>query len=153
MFLATAAVASDLVLGTGEFAEEFGHVGGVYLAQYISADVHPRGKKAAALWVEGFAAIFAVIREMFKAGKIPTAEALEHALSRLPKDKLKLIKAYGKMGAEADSVLEALVHGAREEWEQNDFEATHCEGDKWDTLPACKEHDLNWTLVEDMLVG
>lgn len=152
MFPATAAVASDLVLDTGEFAEEFGSVGGVYLAHYIPEGILPRGKKAAAQWVEGFSTIFTVIHKMFEAGEIPAVDALECALSQLPRDKQKLVKAYGKMGAEADSVLEALIHGAREEWEQNDFEATHCD-DEWEALPACKEHDLNWTLAEDMLVG
>ena len=134
-------------------AEELGHVGGVYLAEHIPEDQLPRGKKSAVSWIEGFAAIFGVIHDMFEAEKIPVADALELALSQLPKNKLKLIKAYGKNGAEVDSVLEALVHGAKEEWEENEFEATHCYDNEWDALPKCAEHDLNWTLTEDMLVG
>lgn len=103
-------------------------------------------------WIEAFAAIFGVIRDMFEAGEIPTTEALEHKLSQLPKSKQKLIKAYSKQGAEVDNVLEALVLGAKYEWEENDFEDTH--GDlEWNALPVCAEHDLNWTLAEDMLAG
>jgi hypothetical protein len=150
---ATAAVASDLILDTGEFAEEFGHVGGVYLAQYIPREGHPRGKKAAALWIEGFSTIFGVIHKMFEDGNIPRIDHLESALSQLPKDKQKLIKAYGKQGAELDPVLEALIFGAKEKWEQDDFEATHCDSKEWRAIPTCKEHDLNWTLAEDMLIG
>ena len=149
---ATAEVASDLILDTGELAEEFGHTGGVYLAQYIPDERRPRGKKAAALWVEGFSTIFGVIHKMFEDGNIPTIDELESALSQLPKDKQKLIKAYGKQGAGLDSILEALVFGAKEEWEQNDFEGTHCDGKEWRAIPTCKEHDLNWTLAEDMLI-
>ena len=152
MLSATAAVASDLIIATGELAEEFGHVGCTYLTNYIPGHQIPRGKKAVVQWIEGFAAIFGVIHERFEAGEIPTTEALELTLSQLPKNKQKLIKAYGKQGAEVDAVLEALVQGAKNEWENNDFEATHCD-EKWDALPACAEHDLNWTLAEDMLVG
>ena len=149
---ATAAVASDLILGTGELAKENGHTGGVYLAHHIPNEKRPRGKKAAALWVEGFSTIFRVIHKMFEDGNIPTIDELGPALSQLPKDKQKLIKAYGKQGAELDSVLEALVSGAKEEWEQNDFEDTHCHGEKWRAMPTCTEHDLDWTLAEDMLI-
>lgn len=152
MAAATAAVASDLIRDTGEFAEEFGHIGGVYLAQYIPEEVCPRGKKAAGLWVDGFSTIFGVIHKMFEDGNIPTIDKLEHALSQLPKDKQKLTKAYGKQGAGLDSVLEALVFGAKEDWEQSDFEAVHCNGKKWRAIPTCTEHDLNWTLAEDMLL-
>ena len=139
---ATAAVASDLILDTGEFAEEFGHVGGVYLAQYIPAEERPQGKKAAALWVEGFSTIFGVIHKMFEDGNIPTIDELGPALSQLPNDKQKLIKAYGKQGAGLDSVLEALVFGAKEEWEENDFKAAHCVGKKWRAIPTCKSMTL-----------
>jgi hypothetical protein len=147
----TAAVANDLILGTGELAEELGHTGGVYLSQYIPVEARPQGKKAAPLWVDGFSYIFGVVHEMFEEGNIPTIDELERALSQLPKDKQKLIKAYGKKGARLDSVLEALVFGAKEEWE-NDFKAVHCDGNDWLSLPICTEHDLNWTLVEDMLL-
>jgi hypothetical protein len=150
--LVTAGVASDLVLDTGEMAEEFGHAGGVYLAEYIPAHQISRGKKAVVLWIEGFATIFGVIHKMFEAGEIPTADALERALSQLPKDKQKLIKAYGKQGAEVESVLEALVYGAKEEW-KGDFEATYCDDKEWKALPVCAEHDLNWDLALDMLAG
>lgn len=132
-------------------AEEFGHAGGVYLADYIPEHQIPRGKSIV-LWIEGFAMIFGIIYNMFEAGTIPTSDALERALSQLPKDKQKLVKAYGKRGAEAHSVLEALVYGAKEEWENNEFEATYCE-EEWDALPTCAKHDLNWTLAEDMLIG
>jgi len=134
-------------------AGEFGHVGCTHLTQYIPGEQLPQGKRTTVLWIEGFATIFGVISDMFKAGKIPTADALEYALSQLPKKKMKLVKAYGKTGADVSSVLEALVHGAKEEWEQNEFEATHCDDDEWDALPTCTEHDLNWTVAEDMLVG
>jgi hypothetical protein len=50
-------------------AEEFGHVGGIYLAQYIPGELIPRGKKSVVMWIEGFAAIFGVIHEMFGPGK------------------------------------------------------------------------------------
>jgi hypothetical protein len=151
---AVAAVASDLVIDTGEIAEELGHAGGVYLAEYIPEHQIPRGKKSVVLWIEGFATIFGVINHMFEAGKIPTTDALERALSQLPKNKQKLVKAYGKQGAEVDSVLEALVHRAKEEWEVDEFEATYCQCDKeWDALPACAEHDLDWNMAEDMLIG
>jgi len=149
---ATAAVASDLILDTGEYAEEFGHVGGVYLACHIPVDVHPRGKKAAGLWVQGFSTIFHAIREIFEGGNIPHVEELDRTLSRLPKDKQKLISAYGKQGAELDSVLEALVAGAEEDWKAGQFEAAH-DGKKWRALPRCSEHDLNWDLALDVLVG
>jgi hypothetical protein len=148
----TAAVATDLIIDTGEFAGEYGHVGCTYLTEYIPGHLIPRGKKAVVQWIEAFAAIFGVIRDMFEAGEIPTTEALEHKLSQLPKSKQKLIKAYSKQGAEVDNVLEALVLGAKYEWEENDFEDTH--GDlEWNTLPVCAEHDLNWTLAEDILAG
>jgi len=153
MCAATAAVASDTVLDTGEFAEEFGDVGGVYLAQYIPVEVRPRGKKAAPLWVEGFSTIFLVIHKVFEGGNIPTVDQLDLALSRLSKDKQKLINAYGKQGAELESVLEALVFGAKEDWEQHNFERAHCDGKKWRAIPTCTEHDLNWDLALDMLVG
>jgi hypothetical protein len=134
-------------------AEENGHAGGVYLAQHIPANQLPRGKKSVVQWMEGFATIFGVIHKMFEAGEIPAADALERALGQLPKDKQKFIKAYGKQGAGVDSVLEALIYGAKEEWEHNDFEATHCDGGEWDALPACAEHDLDWTMAEDILIG
>lgn len=132
-------------------AEEFGHAGGVYLTQYIPEHLVPRGKSIV-LWIEGFAMIFGIIHTMFEAGTIPTPNALDYALSQLPRDKQRLVKAYRKQSAEVDSVLEALVCGAMEEWENNDFEATHCD-EKWDALPVCAEHDLNWGLAEHMLIG
>ena len=103
------------------------------------------------MWVEGFSTIFRVIHKLFKDGNIPTIDKLEHALSHLPKDKQKLIKAYGKQGAGLDSVLEVLVFGAKEDWERGDFKAVHCNG-KWRAIPICTEQDLNWTLAEDMLL-
>lgn len=148
----TAAVASDLILDTGELAEELGHTGGVYLAHHIPNEKRPQGKKAAPLWVEGFSFIFGVIHEMFEDGKIPMIDELERELIQLPKDKQKLIKAYGKQGAGLDSILEALVFGAKEEWEQGDFEGAHCYDDKkWEAIPTCTKHDLDWTLAVDML--
>ena len=60
--------------------------------------------------------------------------------------------AYGKQGAGLDSVLEALVFGAKEEWEQNDFKAMHCYGKEWHAIPTCMEHDLDWSLAVDMLI-
>ena len=143
-------MASDLVLDTGEMAEELGHAGGVYLTEYIPARQVPRGKKAVVLWIEGFATIFGVIHKMFEAGEIPTAGTLERALSQLPKDKQKLIKAYGKQGAKVESVLEALVYGAKDEWEE-DFKAKYGDDKEWKALPVCAEHDMNWDLAVDML--
>jgi hypothetical protein len=137
------------VLDTGELAAEFGHVGGVYLAHHIPSDQLPRGKKAAALWVEGFSAIFGVIHEIFKAGDIPCTPTLLEALRKLPKKKLKLVQAYEKPGTEIGSALEALVQGAKEEW-KGEFADTHCDAD-WDALPVCAKHDFDWILAADML--
>jgi hypothetical protein len=149
--LAMAGVTSDLIRDTAEMAG--GHAESVYFAEYMPAEVLPRGKKSVELWIRGFSTIFQVIHGMFEAGSIPTAGELEQALSQLPRDKQKIIEAYGKEGAEADSVLRALVYGAKEEWEANEFQDTHCQGGQWDALPACAEHDLDWTLAEVMLVG
>jgi len=149
----TAAVATDLIIDTGEFAGEYGHVGCTYLTDYIPGHLIPRGKKTVVQWIEAFAAIFKVIHDMFEAGEIPTTEALEQKLSQLPTSKRKLIKAYGKQGAEVDAVLEALIMGAKYDWEEGDFKDAHCDDEQWDALPACAEHDLNWTLAEDMLAG
>lgn len=151
MCIVTAVVASDIILDTGDFAEELGHTGGVYLSHYIPLENRPRGKKAAPLWVEGFSTIFSVIHQIFEDGNIPTIDKLEHELTKLPKDKQKLIKAYGKQGAGIDHVLKALIYGAKDDWE-NDFQDAHCDGEEWLTLPTCKEHDLNWTLAEDALI-
>jgi hypothetical protein len=148
----TAAVATDLIIDTGELAGEYGHVGCTYLTNYIPEHVIPRGKKAVVQWIDAFAAIFGVIHDMFEAEEIPATEALERKLSQLPKSKQKLIKAYWKQGAEVDAVLEALVMGAKCDWEEGDFQDAHCDA-KWDAFPVCAEHDLNWTLAEDMLAG
>jgi hypothetical protein len=148
---ATAAVASDLIRDTGELAEEFGDTGGVYLTNYIPGESRPRGKKAAALWVEGFSFIFKVIHEMFEGGNIPLIDELGSALSQLPRDKQQLIEAYGVQGAGLESVLEALVFGAKEDWEQGDFQGAHCDDEEWDAIPPCTKHDLDWTLALDML--
>jgi hypothetical protein len=139
-------------MDTGEMAIEYGHTGGVYLADHIPENQHPRGQKSVALWIEGFSTIFGVIHDIFEAGDTPTTDALEEALGKLPKDKQKLIKAYGKQGAEIESVLDALVAGAKSDWEGNEFEAAHC-GKKWKKLPTCAKHDFDWTLVQDMLAG
>jgi hypothetical protein len=133
-------------------AAEVGHVGGVYLANHVPMELIPRGKKSIALWIEGFATIFHVIHTMFEAGEIPKLDALERALVQLPKDKQKLIKAYGKQGAEVGSVLEALIRGAQDEWEQGDFQAAHCIEEDWDALPTCDKHDQDWNMAVDQLV-
>jgi hypothetical protein len=146
-----AAVASDLVLDTGDMAIECGHTGGVYMADYIPHQ-NPRNRRSVALWIEGFATIFKIIHNMFKAGDIPTISNLEGALAKLPKDERKLIEAYEKQDAEVESVLEALTSEAKLQWEEDDFEATHC-GEDWDELPECPKHDFNWSLAREMLVG
>lgn len=133
-------------------AIEHGDARGTYLAHYVPEECLPRGKKSVELWVEGFSTIFSTIATLFEAGKIPDIEILDEALSQLPKDKQKLVKAYGKKGAQLDSVLEALVHRAKEEWEE-EFQDVHChDSEEWERLPECSEHDLDWTLVEDMLI-
>jgi len=145
----TAGFASDLIRDTGELAAEMGHVGGVYLAHHIPVNQLPRGRSAAPRWVEGFSTIFSVIAKMFEAGKVPNEDALEDELNQLPKDKLKHVKACLKY-TELEFVLEALVHGAEQEWEDGGFKAEHCDR-KWKSLPVCAEHDLNWTMALDML--
>ena len=133
-------------------AIEQGDAAATHLAQYIPGECLPRGKKSVELWVEGFSTIFLTIRNLFKAGKIPGIDTLEEALGQLPKDKQKFVKAYGKKGAELDSVLEALVHKAREEWEA-DFQDVYCGKESgWDRLSKCSKHDLAWITVEDMLI-
>ena len=135
-------------------AAEVGYVGRVYMTDDIPRGNLPRGKKSAALWVEGFATIFRVIHEMFEAGRIPTPDALLDTLGKLPKHQQKLINAYSKKGAEVHYALEALVLQAKTEWE-DEFEAEYCDdGDLgWDKLPVCAKHDFDWALAMDMLVG
>ncbi|KAJ7499453.1 hypothetical protein FB451DRAFT_1549078 [Mycena latifolia] len=149
----TAEVAQDLIRDTGEFAGEYGHVSDtVYLVQYLPPHATPRGKKAAALWVDGFVMMFEVIAGMLKAGKVPTADKLEQTLDR-DKKRAKLWKAYAKNGANCEHALEALVRGAKCDWEEGDFKDAFCEEEEWRKLPVCKEHDLNWSAAEDGLVG
>ncbi|KAJ7762722.1 hypothetical protein DFH07DRAFT_813213 [Mycena maculata] len=150
----TAEVAQDLVRHTGEFAEEFGHTGGVYLAHHIDREYLPEGTQAAPLWVEGFSAMFEVIADIFESGRIPTAHQLDNATGDLRyKEKWHLFQAYGRQGADAESVLEALVYGAKDDWEDGEFEDTHCEGEEWTALPTCPEHDFDWDLALDILAG
>jgi len=147
-----AAVASDLVRDTGEFAGEFGHVGVVYMAKHIPPEEHPRGKKAAAQWVKGLSTLYSVIYKMFKAGRIPTEPALMETLEKLSKSDKTLVVGFTKY-TEIEHALSGLVQQAKEEW-ADEFQETHCDGDKkWRKLPVCAEHDLDWTMVEDMLVG
>ncbi|KAJ7122946.1 hypothetical protein C8R44DRAFT_158355 [Mycena epipterygia] len=145
----TAAVASDLVRHTGELAGEYGHVGPVYLTNFLPAGITPRGKKAAPLWVEAFAVLFEVIADIFKAGKIPTADLLEQTIAR-DKGKKKHFDVYRKQGADCEQLLQALVYGAKYEWEENDFAEAHC-SEEWEALPACKKHDFDWGMAEDVL--
>ncbi|KAJ7705674.1 hypothetical protein B0H16DRAFT_1589573 [Mycena metata] len=148
----TAAVAPDLILATDDLAETHGHAGGTYLAQYMPAGVLPRGKKAAPEWVAGFAMLFGVIKGIFDAGRIPTAEELEKTLD-LPENAkhAKLWKAYAKKDADCEMVLEALVRGAKYDLEEGDFQDAW--GEELDALPSCDDHDFDWNLVEDVLVG
>ena len=148
---AVAAVASDLVRDTGELAGELGHVGAVYMTQHIPQEELPRGKKAAALWVDGLSTIYGVIYEMFKAGHIPTEPALLEALEKLPKSDETLVEAYTKH-TEIEHALSGLVRQAKQEWD-DEFQDTYCDDKKWRKLPVCAEHDLDWTMAEDMLVG
>jgi len=147
-----AAVASDLVRDTGELAIEFGHVGGVYMTQHFPHEELPRGKKAAAQWVEGLSTIYGVIDKVFKAGHIPTEPVLLEALEKLPKAERTMVGAYARH-TEIEYALSALVQQAKEDWE-DEFQEIHCnDSKKWHKLPKCVEHDLNWTTVEDILVG
>jgi hypothetical protein len=86
------------------------------------------------LWAKGFSMIFQVIHNLFEEGIIPTAGELEWVLSKLPNNKQKLFEAYNQEGAQVDFVLKALVYGARDEWEDNDFEGAHCDSGRWDAL-------------------
>jgi len=121
------------------------------MAHHIPHEELPRGKKAAALWVEGLSTIFRVIYKMFKAGSIPTEPALLEALDKLPKSDRILVGAYAKH-TEIEHALSALVQQAKYEWE-DDFQEIHCDDKRWDRLPACAKHDLDWSMAEDVLVG
>jgi hypothetical protein len=89
---------------------------------------------------------------MFEAGEIPCPFALSEALGKLPKNKLKLVQAYRK-STEIESALDALLEGAKEEWE-GEFAETYCDTDSgWDALPVCTEHDFDWSSAEDVLGG
>ncbi|KAJ6463226.1 hypothetical protein C8R47DRAFT_81832 [Mycena vitilis] len=149
----TAEVAQDLVRDTGEFAGEYGHVGATYLTDHIPAEYLPRGKAAAAKWVEAFEMVFEVIADMFDAGSIPHAYEVEQTLA-LPENKKKaqLFAAYTKWGGGAENALVALVEGAKHAWEEEEFEDTHGD-EKWNALPTCTEHDFDWDLVTDGLVA
>ncbi|KAJ7047879.1 hypothetical protein C8F04DRAFT_1060381 [Mycena alexandri] len=148
----TAAVAPDLILATDDLVETHGRVGQTYLSHYMPAGVLPEGKPAALQWVKGFAMLFGVIKGIFDAGGIPTAEELERTLD-LPENAkhAELWKAYAKKGADCEMVLEALVRGAKCEWEDNDFEEVWDE--QLDALPSCDDHDFDWDLAEDVLVA
>ena len=141
MLPAVAAVASDLILDTGELVSEFGHVGGVHMAQHILPEELPRGKKAVALWIEGFSTIFSVIYKMF------TEPVLLEALEKLPKSDRILVTGYTKH-TEIEHALSGLVQQAQQEW-ADDFQEAHCDK-KWDKLPACAKHDFDWSAIEDM---
>ncbi|KAJ6543931.1 hypothetical protein B0H19DRAFT_1169004 [Mycena capillaripes] len=149
----TAGVAQDLVRDTGELAGEYGHVGATYLANYMSADLLPRGKKAAGDWVEGFSMLFEIISQVFEDGKIPTADEVDKALELANRSQLKLFTAYAKKGAGCEDALEALVRGAKSDWEGEDFKDTYCEEEEWNALPTCAKHDFDWNLAIDMLAG
>jgi hypothetical protein len=89
---------------------------------------------------------------MFEAGEIPCTPALTKALGKLPKIKLKPVRAYEKSSS-IDCAIYVFVQGVVEEWE-GDFEDAHCDTDSgWDALPVCAKHDFDWFLVEDMLGG
>ena len=120
------------------------------MSQHIPPEELPRGKKAAALWVEGFSTIFSVIYKVFKSGRIPTEPALLEALEKLPKSDRNLVAGYTKH-TEIEHALSGLVQQAKQEWE-DDFQEAHCDK-KWDKLPICATHDFDWTAIEDMLVG
>jgi hypothetical protein len=48
-------------------------------------------------------------------------------------------------------VVRALVQGAKDEWENEEFEDTY--GDAtWDALPTCQRHDFRWSEVLDVLL-
>lgn len=154
---ATASVAQDLVCDTGELAAENGHVGGVYLAHHIPREYLPEGERAAPLWVEGFSAVFGVIVDLCKAEKIPSADELEDAFG-LPEyeEKLHLFREYMILGANGEHILEALIEGAKEDWESGEFESAFLWGEDtkmWDALPTCPKHDFNWDLLLDCLAA
>ncbi|KAF7330886.1 Non-histone chromosomal protein 6 [Mycena venus] len=151
----TAAVAQDLVRDTGDLAGSFGHVGGVYLAHYINREHLPVGRVAATRWVEGFSIVFDVIHEIFEAGKIPDAREVEETifLTQHKNNRGELARAYATQGAGYEDVLEALVMGAKYDWEEGDFKEAHCDRSEWDALPTCAKHDFDWSLAEDVLTG
>ncbi|GLB44413.1 hypothetical protein LshimejAT787_1700400 [Lyophyllum shimeji] len=159
----TAGVAADLILGTGEFAEELGHVEGVYLTPYIPSEQLPDGPSAAAAaaWVEGFSAVCGTVGRMLEAGQVPTADAL-----LLELEVLGLPKPTGEGGGvgapavfleytEIEWALEAVVRQAREEWESGEFEETYGADERWKfkELPKCAEHDLDWEMALENLAG
>jgi hypothetical protein len=151
----TAGVAQDLIRDTGDLAGVYGYVGPTYLAEYMPANVLPRGKKAAAQWVEGFGMLFEVISEIFDAGMVPTPDELEQMLALAKnKKRQKLLRYYAINGASNEDVLEALVMGAKYDWEEGEFKDTYCEDEEqWDELPTCATHDFDWDTALDVLAA
>ncbi|KAJ7179630.1 hypothetical protein C8R46DRAFT_1074327 [Mycena filopes] len=145
----SAATAPDLIKATEDFAEIHEDPKGGYLTDYMPAQHLPRGNADAAVqWVHGFAMLFDAIKDIFEAGRIPTASELEgHAKDRA----LAHWNAYSKAGADCEMVLEALVQGVKDNWDEGDFKDEYEE--ELEALPACDEHDFDWGLVEDHLVG
>jgi hypothetical protein len=133
------------VRDSGDIAVQHGDASMAYLAEHIPSEALPRGKKAVALWLPALAAMFECISEIFKAGKIPNARELDETLVG-DETKHKFYKVYAKQGAGCVSVLEALVHAAREDWEVGTFKDAHCDS-KWDALPTCEAHDLDWEMA------
>ena len=111
-----------------------GHVEDVNFAKYILREELPHGKRSIVLWAKGFSMIFQAIHNLFEEGIILTAGELEWVLSKLPNNKQQFFEAYNQDEVEVDFVLKALVYGARDEWEDNDFEGAHCDSGRWDAL-------------------
>ncbi|KAJ6567404.1 hypothetical protein DFH09DRAFT_1471684 [Mycena vulgaris] len=147
----TAVIAHDMVRDSGDLAIEFADAGHVYLAEYIPSEDLPRDKQDIAQWIQGFAMIFKVISEIFEAGRIPNVSQVEQTLVG-DEAKLKFYQMYAMKGADCRSVLEALVCGAREDWESGHFRAAHCDSKpEWEALPLCAEHDVDWLMAEAAL--
>ncbi|KAJ7667512.1 hypothetical protein DFH06DRAFT_1322112 [Mycena polygramma] len=91
-----------------------------YLTDHIPANYLPRGKSAAAKWVEAFEMVFGFIADIFDAGSVPHADEVDS--NKL--NKAKLFTAYTKWGAGAEDALVALVEGAKHNWEEGEFEET-----------------------------
>ncbi|KAJ7667511.1 hypothetical protein DFH06DRAFT_220300 [Mycena polygramma] len=110
-----------------------------------------------ASWFEGLAVILGIISSKFEAGKIPDVDEVERAMALLTDSEKKAnLAAYQKSfksGAGAGEALEALVKGAKYQWEDEDFEEMYSDQERWNALPKCAEHDFDWDLAEDELTG